>query len=75
MFTIDGVAVRSRPITMARLYCGCITFVAGHGVQLDALAWCPEPGTCPGTQQQPTAYGSLRALTAVQAVLRTHLVG
>lgn len=66
MFTLDGVDLRSAPITLARLYCGCIKTYAGHETQVDDLALCPEPATC--TEHQ-------NGMTAVEAVTQTHLVG
>jgi hypothetical protein len=77
MFTLDGVVLRSEPITLAHLYCGCVKVYAGHDVQVDALAWCSEPDTCPGIAEQremyPACY-SLAAATAVESLVRTHSV-
>jgi hypothetical protein len=75
---IDGVAVRCEPVTLAQLYCGCTTFFAGHDVEIDALACCPEPDTCPGTQKTRECYPAgyeLAALSAIQSLVRTHVVG
>lgn len=75
---IDGVAVRCEPITLAHLYCGCTKFFAGHDVEIDALAWCPEPDTCPGTKKSRQSYPDgyeLAALSAIESLVRTHVVG
>lgn len=66
MFTLDGVDLPSEPVTFASLYCGCIKAYAGHDIQVDDLALCPEPETC--TEHQ-------KGLTAVEAVTRTHVIG
>ncbi|WP_394622386.1 hypothetical protein JNUCC0626_50485 (plasmid) [Lentzea sp. JNUCC 0626] len=77
MFTFDGVVLRSEPITLAQLYCGCIKTYAGHDVQVNALALCPEPDTCPGIAEQREMYPScfsLAAATAVASLVRAHAV-
>lgn len=76
MLTIDDLP--RRPVTLARLYCGCVKFYAGHDIQVDALAVCPEPETCPGTQEvrgfYPPGY-ELASLSAVKSLVRTEVVG
>lgn len=66
MVTIDGIPVRSRPISWVRLYCGCTTFYDRHHTQVDDLALCPTPDPCTGHDH---------GVTAVKSILRTELVG
>jgi hypothetical protein len=66
MFTLDGVVLRGAPITLARLYCGCVKTYAGHETQVDDLALCPEPEAC--TEHQ-------NGVTAVESAIPTYLVG
>jgi len=45
---IDGIKVATTPITMAKLSCGHIEFISGHGHQIGAEVECTEgtEGAC-----------------------------